>query len=358
MGSRLNCHGHLLPLPEQIPTWMREAGIFWITEDRQFMRQGEWRRPITDSNYFLEEKLVWMDQHRIDHEVILNLSQLYCNGMDCECTQRVLRFQNDFNAGVQHRYPERFTAGFVVQVAYLEDALIELRRCVEELDLQLLCLPTHFLTQGGEWRSVAHPDIEPLFALANEYELARDIHPYDGPRMINLADQFWRFHLVWMCAQTADTYHLYTTLGYHERFPKLRVAFAHGNQYGQVNVGRRRQGYYGRPDLFPDAADPETAVGMNNLFFDTLVHDVYAFRLLIDRQGAPQVIAGLDDPYPLGEIEGVADSYPGKVIDQAVERAIISSQDRDRIWWDNGLRWLAGARVENFLERIKPKSKI
>ncbi len=354
MALRLNCHGHLLPNPEQIPRWMKEQKVFWITDDRQFMCQGNWRRPITDPSFFLEEKMAWMAKNQIDHEVILNLSQLYGNGMEQDQAREVIRFQNDFNASVQREQPQHFTAGFVVQVAYLEDALAEIRRCVEELDLRLLCLPTHFLNAQGQWCSVAHPDIEPIFALANEYELALEIHPYDGPRMINLEDQFWRFHLVWMCAQTADTYHMYTTLGYHQRYHKLRVAFAHGNQYGQVNVGRRRQGFYGRPDLFPGATAPEEALACDNLFFDTLVHDVYAFRLLVDRQGVAQVIAGLDDPYPLGEMEGVADSYPGKVIDDALTHQFIDSQERDQIWWDNGLNWIAGPQRENFLKRIKP----
>ena len=31
---------------------------------------------------------------------------------------------------------------------------------------------------------------------------------------------------------------------------------------------------------------------------------------------------GLDDPYPLGEMEGVGTSYPGRVLDYAIETGI------------------------------------
>ena len=109
---------------------------------------------------------------------------------------------------------------------------------------------------------------------------------------------------------------------------------------GQANYGRRLQGFDGRPDLFEDAQDPRSSLGHQNLFFDTLVHDSYTLQLLKTRVGAKQIVAGLDDPYPLGEMEGVARSYPGRVIDFAVEADILTRQESELIWYDNVLRWL------------------
>ena len=52
---------------------------------------------------------------------------------------------------------------------------------------------------------------------------------------------------------------------------------------------------------------------------------------------------GLDDPYPLGEMESDAQSsYPGKLLDLAIEREIINQDQYDDIWEDNVLRWLFG----------------
>ncbi|MEM1318620.1 MAG: amidohydrolase family protein [Bacteroidota bacterium] len=349
---KINAHGHLLPYPEQIPAFMRKQRLFWVDADRRYMRQGDWKRPITDPSFFLKEKMEWMAKNELRHEVILNLSQLYCNGLPQEQTRDVIRFQNDFNAGVQHEHPQYFTAGFVVQPAWIDDALQEIERCVSELGLGLLCLPTHYLKPDGEWCSVADADVEPIFELANQHQLAVEIHPYDGPRMINLKDQYWRFHLVWMCAQTADTYHLFTLRGLQHKYPYLRCCFAHGNQFGQINLGRRVQGFEGRPDLFEGTDHPNKALWASNLFFDTLVHDTYALRLLIDRQGVDQIVAGLDDPYPLGEMESVQGSYPGKVIDEALAHGFITAAEKGQIWHDNVLRWLCGDRQQELLQRI------
>ena len=78
---RINGHGHLLPDPSDIPDFMKQNGVFWVSDDRKYMCQKDWQRPITDPSFFFEAKLQWMADNNIDHEVVLTLSQLYCNGM-------------------------------------------------------------------------------------------------------------------------------------------------------------------------------------------------------------------------------------------------------------------------------------
>jgi aminocarboxymuconate-semialdehyde decarboxylase len=335
---RINGHGHLLPYPHQIPGFMKERKIFWVEDD--CMCQGTWRRPVTDPSFFLDRKLEWMEANHIDKEVILNLSQLYCNGYKKQDSYDVIRFQNDYNASIQNEYPEKFISGFVVQPLHIDDALQEIKRCVEELKMPLLCLPTHFLNTEGKWTTIADEYATPIFELANHYKLAVEIHPYNAEEMIHLDDKFWRFHLIWMCAQTADAWHFFSLMDFPDRFPDVRTCFAHGNQFGHMGLGRRIQGYKGRPDLFKDAKDPEDNPYASNVYFDTLVHDVLSFELMVKRAGTSQIIAGLDDPYPLGEMESVPGSYPGKVIDDAVHAHVISEIQRDQIWYDNVLRWL------------------
>lgn len=342
---KINGHGHLLPEPHEIPKFMKEKKLFWIDEDRKFMRQEDWARPITDPSFFFDEKLEWMERYEIDHAVMLNLSQIYCNGWSRQDSNDAIQWQNDFNASIQQRRPDKFSSGFVVQPLYLEDALKEIERCVEKLDMQLLCLPTHFLNAEGEWLSVVDDSAEPIFELANHYKLAIEIHPYDGEKMVKLKDVFWRFHLVWMMAQTADTLHFYSLKDYANKFEDIRTCFAHGCMLGQANYGRRLQGYDGRPDLFEGARDPRATLGHKNVFFDTLVHDSYTLQLLKTRVGAPQIVAGLDDPYPLGEMEGVGRSYPGRVIEFAVEAGILSQHESDEIWSSNVLRWLGKTEI-------------
>lgn len=352
---RINGHSHLLPYPEQIPSFMKEKEIFWIDDDRKYMLQKNWKRPVTDSSFFLYEKLEWMARHHIDHAVILNLSQLYGNGLRVEEMKRVLRFQNDFNAQIQRDHPEKFTCGFVIHAGFVRSAIWEIERCVEELGLRVLCLPTHYMDSVGSWRTIFDEETEPIFEAADHYKLAVEIHPYDGEKFINLENTCWRFHLVWMLAQCADAYHFYTLKGYHEKYKHVRVCFAHGGQLAQMNLGRRIQGFDGRPDLFQGMMHPRKAVGHPNIFFDTLVHDTDSFELMIKRQGGTnQIIIGLDDPYPLGEMESEPQSsYPGKLLDLALERHIVTEKQHQEIWEDNVLRWLGVDHDESLKQRLK-----
>ena len=57
---RINGHSHLLPYPEQIPDYLREKEIFWIDEDRKYMLQKGWKRPVTDSSFFSPFEIVVM----------------------------------------------------------------------------------------------------------------------------------------------------------------------------------------------------------------------------------------------------------------------------------------------------------
>ena len=351
---KINGHSHLLPYPKQIPAFMKDKEIFWIDDDRSFMRQKNWQRPITSESFFLNEKLAWMDTNKIDHAVILNLSQLYGNGLTQSDMKQALRFQNDFNAEIQANHPKKFTSGFVIHAGFVDGALWEIERCVEKLGLKVLCLPTHYLDTAGNWKGIFNPETEPILELANKYKLAIEVHPYDGEKFIQLENISWRFHLVWMLAQCADSYHFYTLNGYYDKYPNIRTCFAHGGQLNHINLGRRTQGFDGRPDLFEGKNRPSKAIGHPNIYFDTLVHDTMSFEVMIKRlKTTNQIILGLDDPYPLGEMESEAQSsYPGKLLDLAIKQDLISKQQHQEIWENNVVRWLYGDQVEEFYQRI------
>jgi aminocarboxymuconate-semialdehyde decarboxylase len=158
-----------------------------------------------------------------------------------------------------------------------------------------------------------------------------------------------------MLAQCADAYHFYTLNGYYEKYPGIRVCFAHGGQLSHMNLGRRVQGFDGRPDLFVGKERPRKALGHPNIFYDTLVHDTFSLELMVKRlEGTDQIVLGLDDPYPLGEMENPKQSsIPGKLLDLAVDEKIITAKQHKEIWDDNVARWLYGNDIDKFYQRIK-----
>ena len=235
---------------------------------------------------------------------------------------------------------EHTLLGSLVQPAHLDQALNEIERCVKEHKMSMLCLSTHYQNNDGEWVSVADESVAPIWALANELNLAIEIHPYDAGKMVNLKDQFWRNHLVWMMAQTADTYLMFVLNGLAKQYPNVRTCFAHGNMLGLANHGRVVQGVEGRPDLFPGVHHPNETLGQPNVFVDTLVHDTHTLQMLVSRIGASQLVWGVDDPYPLGEMDTVKGCYPGIFLDQAEQQGIIDAEQKSAIMGQNIVNWL------------------
>ena len=77
------------------------------------------------------------------------------------------------------------------------------------------------------------------------------------------------------------------------------------------------------------------------------MHDSHTLDLLRKRVGVSQIIMGLDDPFPLGEMEGVGTSYPGRVLDYAIEIGSFSENEGKEIWHKNVLDWL-GLKNKDF----------
>ena len=210
-------------------------------------------------------------------------------------------------------------SGFVVQAfASSEDALKEIDRCVNELNLRLLCLPTHYINSGSAMDKHCRPSPGPPLGTSRmSISSPSKFIPTTLPENDNaLKGPVLAFSpRMDVCTNGRHVSYLYPCWIFLQKYPDTPgSALRTVTNLDRSIVGRRIQGFEGRPDLFEGTwTHPNTRTSKRaNIFFDTLVHDVYAFRMLLDRQGINQIVAGIDDPYPLGEMETVPGSYPGK----------------------------------------------
>ena len=86
--------------------------------------------------------------------------------------------------------------------------------------------------------------------------------------------------------------------GVLERFPRLRVALAHGGGSFPFTIGRIDHGHRVRPDLCATVIEQSPSRYLDRLYVDSLVHDAKALRYLVDHLGAerqldPDAAAGL-----------------------------------------------------------------
>ena len=88
---------------------------------------------------------------------------------------------------------------------------------------------------------------------------------------------------------------------FFEKYPKLRVAFAHGGGSFPATVARIEHGHKVRPDLCAIDNDKSPRTYLGRFWIDSLVHDPRILDYLIDLVGADRIALGSDYPFPLGE---------------------------------------------------------
>ena len=111
-----------------------------------------------------------------------------------------------------------------------------------------------------------------------------------------------------------------------------------------VNENILKKQYYGAGDKYNGNDFIAVNYKFPNLSSNTVPIATYmAKKLIVKNQTSKQIIMGLDDPYPLGEMESESQSsYPGKILDLAQDQKILTSEECDAIWDDNVLQWLFG----------------
>jgi aminocarboxymuconate-semialdehyde decarboxylase len=139
-----------------------------------------------------------------------------------------------------------------------------------------------------------------------------------------------KYWLPWLVGMPAETSLAICSLifgGVFERFPKLRVAFAHGGGAFPCTIGRIERGFHVRPDLVAteNNMNPRNYLARDNaparFYVDSLVHDADALRVLLKLFGAQRVALGSDYPFPLGETK------PG----QLIESMKLSAKEKARV---------------------------
>ena len=145
--------------------------------------------------------------------------------------------------------------------------------------------------------------------------------------------QMQKYWLPWLVGMPAETSRAICSMifgGVFARFPKLKVAFAHGGGSFPATIGRIEHGFNVRPDLvaIDNPVNPRDYIG--HFWVDSLVHDPHALRYNLDLIGDDKICLGSDYPFPLGE------HRPGELI-RSME---LPADTTEKLLHTNALDWL------------------
>jgi len=230
---------------------------------------------------------------------------------------------NDHIAEVVRAHPARFAGLGTIPLQDPELAAQELRRCVQELGLRGVEIGSHVDANEHcdqpHCRNLDDRSLDAVWSAAEEVGAAVFVHPWDMIGKTRMP-KFWLPWLVGMPAETSLAICSMIFGGVFERFPYLRVAFAHGGGAFPITIGRIEHGFNVRPDLvaienkinprsYLACSDEQGRAQPARFYVDSLVHDPDALRLLCKLFGTQRIALGSDYPFPLGE------AHPGELIE-------------------------------------------
>jgi aminocarboxymuconate-semialdehyde decarboxylase len=290
----------------------------------RMMKGDRFFRAIQSNTWDPAPRLEEMERAGVSMQVLSTVPVMFSYWAKPADTLDLCRLLNDHIAGVVRAHPQRFAGLGTIPLQDPDLAAGELARCVRDLGLRGVEIGTHVDANehchGADCRNLDHPSLDVVWRTAEELNAAVFVHPWDMLGKSRM-QKYWLPWLVGMPAETSLAICSMMFSGVFDRFPKLRVAFAHGGGAFPFTIGRIEHAFHVRPDLVAvdNKNSPRSylaAAGKPARFYvDSLVHDAASLRLLVGLFGANRVALGSDYPFPLGEAQ------PGALIESMSDLA-------------------------------------
>ena len=253
----------------------------------------------------VEIRLAAMAEAGIEYQALSPNPLTYFHHVETDIADTFCRRHNDLLAELVAPRADRLGGLAALPIQDPDRAAGELVRAVRELGL----LGAAFGTDIG--RPLDDPALDAVYAAAVELDVPIFLHPAPAGVDRQRADpRLGRFDLDLVAGFAAEELLATATLvfsGVLDRHPGLDVCLSHGGGGAAFHYGRLRQAARVRPWAPPElAAEGGFEARFSRLWFDALVHDDRALRLLVEVVGDDHLVpgtnfAGWDQGHPPGD---------------------------------------------------------
>ncbi|CAN5247024.1 amidohydrolase family protein [soil metagenome] len=317
-------------MPDKMPDWTKKFGYgeFIHLEHRNckacMMKGDKVFREVDANCYDTEERMKEMDDTDVSIQVLSTIPVLFNYWAKPKDGLETSRFLNDHIADTVAKHTDKFIGLGTVPLQDVELSIKEMERCVKELNFSGIEIGSNI-----NGKNLDEKEFYAFYEAAEKLNCALFVHPWE---MMG-EDKMTKYWLPWLVGMPAETSRAICSMifgGIFEKFPKLKVAFAHGGGSFPFTIGRIEHGFNVRPDLcaLDNNINPREYLG--KFWIDSLVHDPAPLRYILDVIGEDKICMGSDYPFPLGE------QHPGELI----EKMNFEKNLKEKLLFKNALEWL------------------
>ncbi len=324
----IDVHTHIIP--KKLPDFTKQFGYGEFIQldhheaGKAWMMQGSKRfREILANCWDAEIRLKEMAQHGIDKQVICTIPVMFSYDAKPQDGLSISQFLNDDIASTVNQYPDKFIGLATVPMQDTKLAVKELERCMK--------LGYKGVQIGSNVNNINlnDPQFFDFYAACEQLNAAILIHPWQMMGQEHMT-KYWLPWLVGMPAEISRAACSMIFGGVFEKFPKLKVCFAHGGGSLLPTLGRIEHGWSCRPDLvaIDNKRNPKEYLG--KFWVDSHVCDTEMLEYTVKKCGANRVMQGSDYPFPLGE------AIPGELVHQTP----LNDSDKAMVFSGSAKEWL------------------
>ncbi len=329
MCRKIDIHTHIIP--EHFPNWsklwddMRYISLDHHKPCAARMMQGDkFFREIEDNCWSPQRRIEDCTQFGVTQQVLSTIPVMFHYWASAERTLETSVFLNDHISDLVTQYPDHFYGLGTVPLQDPALAAKELERIMKIKGMHGVQIGSHV----NDW-NLNDPALHEFYAAAEELGASVFVHPWD----MMSKEKMQRYWLPWLVGMPAEGSLAICSMifgGIFEKFPKLRVAFAHGGGAFPATFGRIAHGYEVRPDLvaIDNPIHPKEYLG--KFWIDALVHDPDMLKFVVKMFGKEKIALGTDYPFPLGELS------PGALI----ANSDLDEDTKEHLNYKAALSWL------------------
>ena len=248
-------------------------------------------RPVAPFLTDVQKRLDWMDKTGIERQVVAGWLDMFGNDMPAEEGAEWARTINRHLKQAEKDSGGRFIGQAVLPTQ--DGALAaEVLREAWDMGFRGAMIGTQPDNGGGV---LDDEGLDPFWAAADELGAVIAIHP-----VFDAGDDRVKFkgmeNAVGRITDSLIAISRIIYSGHVEKYANAKIMVGIGGAALPYVVGRLARNHSLHPD---EMGDPTKALSL--LYYDTLLHDPAALRLLIEKVGTERLMLGSDMPFPIGD---------------------------------------------------------